>query len=84
MFTKNELEKHKKMEIGDYPIERLLDIADIQVDTNKCVADRIKDYLEKTENPYLFKVGRTPVKVIFSSRAPSLQECLLKALENIG
>ena len=61
--------------------EELKDITNFIIDQDKPPIQRLIRFMYSMENPYIFCVGKTPVKVAFSNRhnAVSLQ----KGLENI-
>lgn len=80
MITKNELEKLKEKSFDDYDINDLIDISQIEIDNSKQVHERICDFIDKVKNPYIFKVGKTPVRVRFAENGPTLNECLIKLL----
>ena len=61
----------------------MVDISDIKIDTGKPVEKRIKQFLKQIGNPYIFKVGKTRVRVMFSATAPTIQECLLNVIGQI-
>ena len=64
------------MDIGDVKLEDLVDIRTVHIDTSKPVLERILSFMVQIKNPYLFKVGDTPVKVEFDDDGPSLQKLL--------
>lgn len=75
---KQKLEYYKSLDIKDVKLEELKDIRDVKIDTTKPVLERIMSFLIQMEgNPYIFKVGDTPVKVSFNEDGPSLQQCLV-------
>lgn len=75
---KQKLDYYKSLDIKDVKLEDLKDIRDIKIDTTKHVLERILSFLVQMDgNPYIFKVGDTPVKVSFNEDGPSLQECLV-------
>jgi len=76
MITKLVLEKLGQKSINDIKIEDLKDISNVIIDKDMPVADRICSFLEQIGNPYLFKVGDTPVKVSFPTNALSIQKIL--------
>jgi len=58
-------------------LEELKDIRDVKIDTTRPVLEHILSFLVQMDcNPYIFKVGDTPVKVCFNEDGSSLQECL--------
>lgn len=75
---KQKLEYHKSLDIKDVKLEELKDIRDVKIDTTKPVLDRIISFLIQMDgNPYIFKVGDTPVNVSFNDNGPSLQQYLV-------
>ncbi|MDE7167881.1 MAG: hypothetical protein K2O28_03415 [Clostridia bacterium] len=64
------------MNINDAKLEELKDITDVHIDPNLLVLERILSFMVQIGNPYLFKVGDTPVKVGFSKKGPTLQNIL--------
>ncbi len=47
-------------------ITALKDISNIKIDEGNPVFQRILTFIEQAGSPYLFKVGDTPVKVVFA------------------
>lgn len=76
MITMFHLEKFKQQNISDVELDKLTDISNVVIDENKCTAERVYSFIEQVGNPYLFKVGNTPVKISFPPNAPTIQECL--------
>lgn len=56
----------KDLENAD--IAALKDISNIKIDDGKPVIQRLLTFIEQTDSPYLFKVGNTPVKVVFAKK----------------
>ena len=54
----------------------MVDISEIKIDADKPVGKKIKQFLKEIGDPYIFKVGQTKVRILFSAGAPTLQECL--------
>ena len=77
-----QLECLKSLDIGDVKLEDLVDIRNVHIDTSKPVLERILSFMAQIKNPYLFKVGDTPVKVEFNDDGPSLQEALEQFILN--
>ena len=77
-----QLECLKSLDIGDVKLEDLVDIRTVHIDTSKPVLERILSFMAQIKNPYLFKVGDTPVKVEFNDDGPSLQEALEQFILN--
>jgi len=56
--------------------ENLVDIRDIQVDTNLTKAERILEFIRQIRNPYLFKCGEFVVGVKYADNGMSFEDCL--------
>ena len=76
MIDSGTLEYYKSLDIGDIQIDDLVDIRTVHIDTSRPVLERVLSFMAQIKNPYLFKVGTTPVKVDFNEDGPSLQKCL--------
>lgn len=49
------------------PIDQLLDIRDVKIDSSLPTEERIKSFVEQIKDPYQFKVGSTVVRVAFAN-----------------
>ncbi len=76
MISSNKLEQYKSQKISDVKVEDLKDISSVCINQDKPIAERVLSFMLQIGNPYLFKVGDTPVKVSFVSDAPTLQESM--------
>ena len=54
----------------------LVDIRDVQVDSNLPKLERILEYLRQIKNPYLFKCGKFTVTARFADNGLSIEDCL--------
>jgi hypothetical protein len=73
-----ELQNLKSKKLSDYDPAELVDISKIEIDQDKPVIERIITFIIQVKNPYIFRVGDTPVQVTFSDNSVSLQESLIK------
>ena len=55
---------------------RLVDITNISVDSLQPPHARIDHFINETENPYMFKVKGTTVRVSFANDGPPLSQLL--------
>lgn len=76
MIDSGKLEYYKSLDISDIQIDDLVDIRTVHIDPSRPVLERVLSFIAQIKNPYLFKVGTTPVKVDFNEDGPSLQKCL--------
>jgi hypothetical protein len=81
MITKYDLEEFRTKEIDEVEdIEALTDITSIDIDTEQSVTYKMLEFLTKVKNPYLFRVGNTPVKIMFADAGNTLQSSVEKLL----
>ena len=62
------------MSPSDFP--PLTDISEMRIDPALPGAERLRIFLEAAGNPYRFRVGETPVTVVYSDNALALQRVL--------
>ena len=65
MLNSFDLMHLKNAAIADYSKDSLVDLRDVNIDSDKSVPEKMNDYFEQIKNPYLFKVGDVRVKVSF-------------------
>ena len=80
-MDKKTLRSLQEVDIENIQKEKLKDITKFIIGQNEPPIQRLISFTYSMENPYIFRIGKTPVKVVFSKRhgAVSLQ----KRLENI-
>lgn len=61
-----ELKRMERMDIHDLKREDLDNAGDIEIDRSKPANQRIREFLEKTKNPYAVNVGDYILMVTFS------------------
>ena len=61
IYTKEELEQLKNVNIDDLESKNLTDISSMKIDTK----EPIEKYFDTVKNPYAFRVGKVGVKVNF-------------------
>ena len=49
------------------PIDQLVDIRDVRIDSSLPTEERIKSFVEQIKDPYQFKVESTVVRVTFAN-----------------
>jgi hypothetical protein len=65
----------------EFCLEKLKDISKIKIDTASPVTERMVEFIKEINNPYVFMVNKTPVKVVFSAKNNS--QSFEKSMENI-
>ena len=64
-------------------LDSLVDIRDVKIDRTLPVEERMKSYVEQIKNPYMFKVGKTIVRVSYKEDGPSFQEVFNQMLQTM-
>ena len=77
------LEKCRNMRLEDVTLDDVDELGTIKIDRRKSSNERILDFLTKVKNPYIFKVNGRLVRMKFSERGPTADECLTNMLENL-
>jgi hypothetical protein len=66
MWTKQELEQMKEMDICEVDIESLTDIRDVHIDADLPVEERWEAYARQVKNPYMMRMGDYVIKLCYS------------------
>lgn len=61
----------------------LPDLREARIDPLLPADQRIRLFVETLQDPYIFRVGETPVETRFAAGAPSLQSCLMQLCERL-
>lgn len=80
---KEKLDRCKKIKLEDIDPNDVDEITDIKIDKRKSSNERILDFLNKTKNPYVFKVNGTLVRIGFSETSRTADDCLTSVLKNL-
>ncbi|KAF5066196.1 DUF6870 family protein [Anaerotignum sp.] len=76
MFTRKELVDLEKVDPLMVNLDDLIDINDVEIQTDLPREERIADFIRQIKNPYLFKCGNIVVKIEFSQAETTLTERL--------
>ena len=63
----------------DIKSDELVDIADVKINTDLPVEERIKDYIKQIKNPYCYLCNGVVVRISFAGMS-KLSDCLKTAL----
>ena len=55
-------------------LDSLVDIRDVKIDQSLPVEERMKSYVEQIKNPYMFKVGKTVVRVSYANTQATITD----------
>ena len=80
---KNKLNIASEVDINDIDIESVPDIKDIKISRKKIIEERILDFIDNVDNPYLFKVDGVVVKIEFSNNKARAEKCITNILKSL-
>lgn len=63
MITRTQLEKFRETSVSTCNVSELKDIRGVKISNLQPLQDRAKSFIEQVNNPYVFVVGNTVVKV---------------------
>ena len=81
-MEQTELKNLKSADFDKMKEEDLKDITKFNITQNEPPIQRLIRFMYSMKNPYIFRVGKTPVKVVFSKQLNAVS--LQKGLENIA
>lgn len=76
-MSTEQLERMSQDFIENIPIDRLVDIRDVKVDSGLSDTLRMLQYLEQIQNPYNFLCNGTPIHLSFVNEKQELSKVLV-------
>ena len=64
-------------------LNSLVDIRDVKIDRSLPLEERMKYYVEQIKNPYMFKVGKTIVRVSYANTTQTIIDNFLNLLMSL-
>ena len=64
-------------------LDSLVDIRDVKIDRSLPVEERMKSYVEQIKNQYMFKVGKTIVRVSYANTTQTINDNFLNLLMSL-
>lgn len=64
-------------------LDSLVDIRDVKIDRSLPLEERMKSYVEQIKNPYMFKVGKTIVRVSYANTTQTIIDNFLNLLMSL-
>jgi len=77
MYTKEELDAMKNVDVRTVNPATLRDIRDVKINTDLTKAERIQDFIRQIGNPYCYRHGKYVVKIGFIDTDVTLENRLL-------
>ena len=82
IYTKEELEAMKNVDIRTVDIDTLRDIRDVKVNTDLPKEERVLDVIRQIGNPYCYRHGKYVVKISFTDTDVTLEQRMLAYLRS--
>lgn len=79
----SKIEKYKDLDLSKINPDDIPDIKEIKIDKRKSSKDRMLDFLNSVENPYVFKINGKLVQIKFSDTNKTAEDCLTNVLKNL-
>lgn len=79
----SKIEKYKDLDLSEINPDDIPDIKEIKIDKRKSSKDRMLDFLNSVENPYVFKINGKLVQIKFSDTNKTAEDCLTNVLKNL-
>ena len=73
----------KDIDLSEVNIDEVDDLNEIRISRKKSNEERIIDFINKTKNPYIFKVNGRLVKLEFTDNGKSAEDCLINVFKNL-
>jgi len=82
IYTKEEIEAMKDVDVRTVDINTLRDIRDVKVNTDLPKEERVLDFIRQIGNPYCYRHGKYVVKISFTDTDVTLEQRMLAYLRS--
>ena len=82
IYTKEEIEAMKNVDVRTVDINTLRDIRDVRVNTDLPKEERVLDFIRQIGNPYCYRHGKYVVKISFTDTEVTLEQRMLAYLRS--
>ena len=82
IYTKEEIEAMKNIDVRTVDINTLRDIRDVKVNTDLPKEERVLDFIRQIGNPYCYRHGKYVVKISFADTDVTLEQRMLAYLHS--
>lgn len=82
IYTKEEIEAMKNVDVRTVDINTLRDIRDVKVNTDLPKEERVLDFIRQIGNPYCYRHGKYVVKISFADTDVTLEQRMLAYLRS--
>lgn len=82
--TGKELDQMGQIDIRSVDKNTLIDLADITIDGNSSVKDRVLKYMEDVSNPYFIRVGDYVVKFTYAVSGETMEDRMMAYVDALS
>ena len=82
-LLEQKLNEYEKTELEKIDRNTIEDISNIKINTKKSSVERILDFLLSYDNPYIFKIENSLVKIQFSNNNVYADNCITNVYKHI-
>lgn len=83
-LTRERLDEMAAVDIRTVDINTLTDLRDIEIDASRPVPQKIKAWVEQTNNIYIHRMGDYVVKVRYQEEGPSLNDKMNEYIRHLS
>ncbi len=83
LAIEEKLERCKNLSFDDVDINNVADLSEIKISRKKSSQERILDFLNSIDNPYIFKCEGLLVKIGFSNNEITAEKCITSVIKSI-
>jgi len=83
-WTKEQLKKMQEVDVTTVDRDSLVDLKDIVIDEDKPVEEKIRQFCEQTDNPYVNKIDEYVVKVAYADTDFTIDDKLKAYINKLG
>ena len=73
----------KDIDLSEVNIDEVDDLNEIRISRKKSKEERIIDFINKTKNPYIFKVNGRLVKLEFTDNGKKAEDVIINVIKSI-
>lgn len=81
-ITLEALQAMQDTDLNEIDRDNLVDIRDVEINSELPVQERILDYIQQIGNPYCYKHGKYVVKISFSDTDVTLEDRLISYIRS--
>lgn len=82
-MNRDSLKKIQEVRYEEIKYDLLVDINEINIDTKKNITERIENFIDAVNNPYVIKCGNTIVEIEFTDTNKTIESQITNYLKSL-